>query len=191
MPPSTDARAIVFGTGNFARVLAHYLSHDLSAFVVDEPFRATPTLLGKPVLVWSEIGPADGPLFAAVGYSNRNRNREAVFARARAAGFRQPGLGGVNEGTFVFPGVILEPYVEIGVNVVLWAGAHVAHDTVIGDHVFVSPQATIGGNCRIGERSFIGLNATLRDGITIGAECIIGAGAVVLEDVPAGTVVTR
>lgn len=185
------ARAIVFGTGDFARVLAHYLSHEILAFVVDEAYRTLPTLLGKPVRGWTEITPDDGAFFAAVGYSNGNRNRAAVFERAKAAGFTQPGLGGVNEGTIVLPGAIIEPYARIGLDVVLWTGAHVAHDTVVEDHVFVAPQAVIAGNCRIGERTFIGANATIRDGITIGADCVIGAGAVVLHDVPAGTVVKR
>ena len=186
-----NARAIVFGTGDFARVLAHYLPHEISAFVVDEAYLTTSTLLGKPVRGWNEVSPNDGDFFAAVGYSNGNLNRATIFGRAKAAGFTQPGLGGINEGTIVLPGAIIEPYARIGVNVVLWTGAHVAHDTVIEDHVFVAPQAVIAGNCRIGKRTFIGANATIRDRITIGADCVIGAGAVVLQDVPAGTVVKR
>jgi len=181
-------RAIVFGTGDFARVLAFHLPYDVAAFVVDQAYRTTDSFSGRPVVEWSEA-PKDHAFFAAVGYSNGNRNRQAIFERAKAAGFLQPGLGGVNEGTIVLPHAIIEPFARIGVNVVLWSGAHVAHDTEIGDHAFLAPQAVIAGNCRIGERTFIGVNATVRDGITIGADCVIGAGAVVLRDVPAGTVV--
>ncbi|HUR82421.1 MAG TPA: acetyltransferase [Thermoanaerobaculia bacterium] len=183
-----NPHAIVFGLGDFARVLAFHLPYDVYAFVVDEAYRTTDSFFGKPVLAWDDA-PKEHPFFAAVGYSNGNRNRQAIFERAKAAGFAQPGLGGVNEGTIVLPHAIIEPFARIGVNCVLWSGCHVAHDTVIEDHVFLAPQAAIAGNCRIGERTFVGVNATVRDGVTIGADCVIGAGAVVVRDVKAGSVV--
>ena len=57
--------------------------------------------------------------------------------------------------------------VALGDDVVLWSGAHVAHDSRIGDHCFIAPRAAIAGNVRRWQQSFIGVNATIRDGVTI------------------------
>lgn len=198
-------RAIVFGSGDFARVLSFHLERDspyrVEAFVVDDSHRTTNDLLGRPVLSWERVvrthPPTDFALFAAIGYSNGNRNRAALFERARMHGYELPGYvssratirGSLGEATVVFDGAIVEPFASVGADAVLWSGAHVAHDTVVEDHVFLAPHAMISGNCRIGARTFVGTNATVRDGITIGADCVIGAGAVILHDVPDGTMV--
>lgn len=198
-------RAIVFGSGDFARVLSFHLEHDspyrVEAFVVDDAYRTTNDLLGRPVLSWERVvrthPPTDFALFPAIGYSNGNRNRAALFERAKMHGYELPGYvssratirGTLGEASVVFDGVIVEPFARVGADVVLWSGAHVAHDTVVEDHVFMAPQAVLSGNCRVGERTFIGTNATVRDGITIGADCVIGAGAVILQDVFEGTTV--
>jgi sugar O-acyltransferase (sialic acid O-acetyltransferase NeuD family) len=198
-------RAIVFGTGDFARVASFYLEHDspyrVAAFVVDSAYRTTNELLGRPVVSWERVvethPPSDFALFPAIGYSGVNRHRATVFARAKAAGYELPGyvsskascLGAVGEGSFVFEGCVIQPFASVGANVVLWSGAQVAHDSVVGDHVFMAPHAVLSGNCRVGDRTFIGANATVRDRVTIGADCVIGAGALVLHDVPDGAVV--
>jgi sugar O-acyltransferase (sialic acid O-acetyltransferase NeuD family) len=198
-------RAIVFGSGDFARVLSFQLEHDspyrVEAFVVDEAYRTADELLGRPVVSWEGVArthpPSEFGFFAAIGYSGGNQHRAALFARARAAGYALPGYvssratvrGSLGEGAVVFDGTIVEPFARVGADVVLWSGAHVAHDTVVEDHAFLAPHAVLSGNCRIGARTFIGANATVRDGVTIGAGCVIGAGAVVLHDVPAGSVV--
>ena len=60
--------------------------------------------------------------------------------------------------------------------------------TSLGNHVTVSPGATISGGVSIGHRVLIGAGATVCDRAWIGDDVTIGAGAVVLHDefVPAG-----
>lgn len=52
--------------------------------------------------------------------------------------------------------------------------------TTLGDHVTISPGATLCGNIVIGNRTLIGANATICDRVTIGDDVVIGAGTVVL-----------
>jgi len=203
---SPKTPAIVFGTGDFARVASFYLDHDspfeVTAFTVHERFRNADALLGRPVVPWERIADSHPPtrfaLFLGVGYSGVNRNRAMLFAEARQLGYEVPsyvcskattwpGLA-VGEGSFVFENNVLQPFTSIGKNTVLWSGNHIGHDTAIGDHVFIASHAVISGNCRIGDYTFIGVNATIRDGITIGERCVIGAGTVLLHDAPAGSV---
>ncbi len=72
---------------------------------------------------------------------------------------------------------------------------YVPSDSVIGDHVSIYHDVTLGtgpvpGVPRIGNRVQIFAGAKILGGITIGDDVQIGANAVVTRDVPAGAVVT-
>ena len=83
---------------------------------------------------------------------------------------------------------VIQPFVTIGANTVLWSGNHIGHDSTVGDNVFITSHVVVSGNCRIGDNVFIGVNATLRDGITVGRDCVVGAGTVLLQDAEPGLV---
>ena len=95
----------------------------------------------------------------------------------------------IGDNCFVFEQNVIQPFVRIGNNVILWSGNHIGHHSIIGDHCFIASHVVISGNTRIGPNCFLGVNATIRDGVTIGAESVIGAGALVLKDVPPQSVV--
>jgi sugar O-acyltransferase (sialic acid O-acetyltransferase NeuD family) len=82
----------------------------------------------------------------------------------------------------------IQPFARIGANVTLWSGNHIGHDSVIGDHSFITSHVVVSGNVTVGESCFIGVNATLRNSITIGDRTLIGAGAVIMKDTAADTV---
>jgi sugar O-acyltransferase (sialic acid O-acetyltransferase NeuD family) len=192
---------VVFGLGDFARMVDFYFRHDSPYHVVAHTVTGpltTREFLGVPVVPFEELtehySPDSVDLFVAVAYSRVNRNRREIFTRARERGYRMvsyvcskattwPDLT-IGEGTFVFENNVIQPYVEIGENTVLWSGNHIGHDSRIGSHVFLASHVVVSGNCRIGDGTFVGVNATLRDGISVGTECVVGAGAVILGDVP-------
>jgi UDP-3-O-[3-hydroxymyristoyl] glucosamine N-acyltransferase len=76
----------------------------------------------------------------------------------------------------------IQPFVEIGENVILWSGNHIGHHSRVGDNCFISSHVVISGGVSIGANTFIGVNATLRDNIKIGSHNVIGAGALILND---------
>ena len=83
---------------------------------------------------------------------------------------------------------MIQPYVHIGKDTVLWSGNHIGHDSTLGDHIFLASHIVVSGNCSVGDNTFIGVNATIRDGMKIGANCVIGAGTLILDHVPDGSV---
>ena len=206
MTVDAGQRVVVFGVGDFARMVHFYFRHDSPYRVVAHTVTAdTPAageFLGVPVVpferVTDEYPPTEVAVFVGVAYSRVNRSRREIFGRARAMGYRMvryvcskattwPDLA-IGEGTFIFENNVVQPYVEIGEDTALWSGNHIGHDSRVGSHVFIASHAVVSGNCRIGDGTFVGVNATIRDGVTIGAECVIGAGAIVLRDVPDGSV---
>ena len=61
--------------------------------------------------------------------------------------------------------------------------------SMIGDHVYISPNAAIGGDATIGAYSFLGLNASVRNGVSVAERSVIGAAAYADRDTRAGEVV--
>jgi acetyltransferase-like isoleucine patch superfamily enzyme len=95
-----------------------------------------------------------------------------------------------HDGNIVWPGAKIGHDVILGQHVHIQYNAVVAHGCTIGDFVTVCPGAVLSGEATIEPGVFVGANATvIHGGITIGEGAVIGAGAVVLEDVPAGAVV--
>lgn len=98
---------------------------------------------------------------------------------------------------------LIEGDVVIGDRVTIKSGVQIWDGTVIGDDVFIGPNATFSNDLyprskqhlsqfngiTICNGASIGANATLLPGITIGENAMIGAGAVVTKDVPSGAVV--
>lgn len=191
---------VIFGCGDFAQVAARYLcddsDYDVVAYTVDDAHltdTAMPGLEGVPFeSVATHFPPSECEIFVAVGYSKINRARRTVTQRCRQRGYRfasyvssrahvhQPVELGEN--SFVFEANVVQPFVTIGDNVVMWSGNHIGHHSVIEEDCFIASHAVICGRVRIGRGSFIGVNATVIDGVTVGSENIIGAGSLITGD---------
>jgi sugar O-acyltransferase (sialic acid O-acetyltransferase NeuD family) len=199
-------KVVVFGTGDFARIAAVYLDvdspHEVVAFTVSEQYLTGEPLLGREVVAFEQIEsrypPDDYAMFVAIGFSRVNQARAEIYDQAKAKGYRLIsyvnskadtwGEIEVGDNTFIFEENVIQPFVRIGCNVVLWSGNHIGHDSTIEDHCFIASHAVISGNVTIGEYSFVGVNATFRDGIKVGPRNIIGAGALIMKNTQEGAV---
>lgn len=98
---------------------------------------------------------------------------------------------------------LIEGDVVIGDRVTVKSGVQIWEGSVIGDDVFIGPNATFSNDLYPRSKQYpekfqgvtilngasIGANATLLPGVTIGEKAMVGAGAVVTKDVPSFAVV--
>ncbi len=191
---------VLFGTGDFARVASVYLdkdsAHKVVAFTVHEAFRTAPTLLDKPIVPFEKLlvdyPPSQVDLFVAMGFRKLSKARAEIYHTCKALGYSlityvnsKAALWGeveIGDNVFIFESNVVQPFVKIGCDTIVWSGNHLGHDAVIGSHCFITSHAVISGNVTIGDNCFIGVNATIRDGVTIGHESVIGAGSLILKD---------
>lgn len=202
-----DRKLILIGDSAFAEVAFEYFTHDspyeVVAFAVEREFLKRPELFGRPVVALEDLPskyPPEGHSFyAAVVYTQLNRLRTRLYRTAKEMGYapasyvsprafvwRNVKLG---EHCFVFENNVLQPFVSVGDNVVLWSGNHIGHHSKIGENCFVSSHVVVSGFCDVGANCFLGVNATLGNNVTVGPDCLLGAGTVVTKDVPADTIV--
>jgi UDP-N-acetylglucosamine acyltransferase len=77
----------------------------------------------------------------------------------------------------------------IGNDVLLMAGAHVAHDCHIGDHVILVNNVALAGHVIVDEHAIVGGLSGVHQFVRIGAHSIVGAMSMVENDViPFGSV---
>ena len=72
---------------------------------------------------------------------------------------------------------------RVGNDCLIMAGAHVAHDCAIGDHVILVNQATLGGHVVIGDHAIVGGLAAVHQFVRIGRHAMIGGMSAVESDV--------
>ncbi len=196
----TVKKVVIFGEGEFAEVAHFYLSNDseyeVVAFTVNEKNIKNKELFGLPVVPFENIestfSPHEFSMFIAIGYSKVNKTRANIFNQAKSKGYdlisyvnskvTKWGEIDMGENCFILENVVIQPFVSIGDDVIIWSGNHIGHHTKIGDHCFITSHVVISGNVTIGPYCFLGVNATIRDGITIAKECVIGAGSLILND---------
>jgi sugar O-acyltransferase (sialic acid O-acetyltransferase NeuD family) len=198
-------RLLIVGDSAFAEIAYEYFTHDseyeVVGFAVERQFLRRDSLCGLPVVAFDEAAerfpPSAHSFFAALVYTQGNQLRARLYREAKAMGYaaasyissrafvwRNVELG---EHCFVFEHNVVQPFVVIGDNCVLWSGNHIGHHSRIADDCFVSSHVVISGFCEVGSRCFLGVNSTVANNTAIGDDCVVGASATVLGDVPAGT----
>ena len=193
-------RVVIFGAGEFARVVHFYLKNDSPyetvAFTVHKEYITESEFLGLELVPFERLEeiypPQEFAMFVAVGYKRVNKARAEVYNTCKSKGYELITYINskathweeieIGDNCFIFEDNVIQPFVKIGNDVIMWSGNHVGHDSSIGDHCFIASHAVISGNVTIGPYCFVGVNATFRDGITVAPECVIGAGALIVKD---------
>lgn len=194
------AKVVVFGTEQWADLAHFYFRHDspheVAAFTVDQDYLREAEHRGLPVAAFEEVEelypPDDHEMFVPISFKRMNHLRAEKFAAAKEKGYSLvsyvsskattwPGFE-CGENCFIFEDNTVQPFVEIGDDVVMWSGNHIGHHTTIKDHVMVTSHVVISGACMIEPYCFFGVNATVRDETVVARETLVGAGAVILRD---------
>lgn len=84
----------------------------------------------------------------------------------------------INRGTTKGGGVT-----RIGSHTLIMTGAHVGHDSVIGDHAMLVNVATLAGHVTVEEWAVVGALCPVHQFVRIGAHAYIGGGTTITRDV--------
>lgn len=90
----------------------------------------------------------------------------------------------IGEGSIVCAGNILTVNILIGKHVIINLDCTIGHDAVIEDYCTILPSVNVSGNVKIEECVSVGTGTQIIQGLCIGNNSIIGAGAVVTKDIP-------
>lgn len=200
-------RIVIYGAGGFAREV-HQLIDDVAengaavecaGFLVDQDFRDAEIVHGLPVFsdaAWLAAAP-DVIVTIAIGATAPRRRiarhiEETFGPRTLALQHPRAWVGrrvAIGSGVIVCAGAMVTADIVIGRHVQLHVNCTVGHDTVISDFVTISPGANISGRVAIGEGTFVGTGAVVLPDVNVGSWAIVGAGAVVTKDVPANATV--
>jgi len=190
---------IIVGATSQAKLAHHYFRTDTEynviGFAVNREYISSDNFDKLQLIALEDLEndypPDDVSLFVAVGYSDMNQKRAALFKKCKEMGYFMPSyistkcnyLSNIppGENCLILEDNTIQPYSEIGNNVTIWSGNHIGHDVKILDHCFITSHVVISGFSKIGEYSFLGVNSTIRDGIEIGKCNLIGAGATIMS----------
>jgi sugar O-acyltransferase (sialic acid O-acetyltransferase NeuD family) len=200
-------KMIIFGTGTLARLAYIHFSdegqYEVIAFTVNENYIVDDgDTFGLKIVPFEKIEQIYPPdtfsMFVAIGTKRANKARAQIYNDCKAKGYelasclntRVNQLKYVKTGDncLVMPSVIVQPYAELGNDVIVWSGSYVGFQSRIGDHSYIAAAAVVAGNVKVGQYCFVGANATIKDGLTLAPESIVGAGAIILEDTETGKV---
>ncbi|HEX8643926.1 MAG TPA: acetyltransferase [Allosphingosinicella sp.] len=198
------ARVVIFGIQDFASLAHFYLKHDseheVVAFCVNEQYLPEAGAIeGLPVVAFESVEDAYPPgefdFFAPMSHRRMNRLREEVYNRIKAKGYALisyvsskattfPDFS-CGDNCFILEDNVIQPFVKIGSNVVMWSGNHIGHHSTIGDHVLFTSHVVLSGHCAVEPYCFFGVNATIRDNARLAEGSLVAMAASITRDTEA------
>lgn len=195
-----NKKLIIVGAGETANLAYEYFTYDsnyeVAAFSVNEAYIKEDSFRGLPVVALEKLREKYSTdeyfAFVAMASGKLNRDRTKVYRETKALGYRMASYVSsyafvwhnvkIGENCFILEDNTLQPFTEVGNNVVMWSGNHLGHQSRIGDNCFITSHVVISGCCEIGENSFIGVNASIADYVKVAKDSFIGLGTVINKD---------
>jgi sugar O-acyltransferase (sialic acid O-acetyltransferase NeuD family) len=197
------ANVIIFGLQDFAELAHYYLEHDsvhkVVAFCVDEKYLPeNRNFKGLPIIAFEEaeniFPPSDYKFFAPLSPKRMNRLREEVYRKIKGKGYELISYvsskatvfnNEIGDNCFIFEDNTLQPFTNIGNNVIMWSGNHIGHHGLIKDHVMFTSHVVLSGHCVVESYCTFGVNSTIRDGLTIREGTFVAMGAAIIRNTEA------
>jgi sugar O-acyltransferase (sialic acid O-acetyltransferase NeuD family) len=198
---------IIVGASVLAEIAYEYFTYDsqyqVECFAVERKFREKDSLFGLPIVDLEYIienYKASKYLFhVAIGYNKLNYVRANMISYMIRNGFEPFNYinstvkilssTSIGQHCFIFGNNIIEPFVSIGDNCILWSSSTICHHTKIGNNCFIAPGVVLAGFSKIGDNSFVGANSSVVNFTEIGRDCFIGAGSVIAHNLPENSIV--
>jgi sugar O-acyltransferase (sialic acid O-acetyltransferase NeuD family) len=203
---SINKKVIIFGVKDLAELAHYYLTNDSNyeviAFTINKSYLNSTIFTPKgsdteyPVVEFETIEkiypPTEYSLFAPMTGVNMNQSRKKIFEDGKSKGYRFISYisskstsfnNKIGENCFILEDNTLQPFTDIGDNVIMWSGNHIGHHGKIDSHCFFTSHVVLSGHCHVKERAWIGVNSSIRDGVTIGVGSLIAMGSLITKNV--------
>lgn len=199
-------KLIILGDSAFAEIAYEYFLQDTEyepiAFSVESSYLKKEKLLELPVVPFEELDTRYNPqnhfIFVAITYTQLNRLRTRLVKETKAKGYSLASYISprafvwsnvqLGEHCFIFEDNTIQPFVNIGNNVILWSGNHIGHHSEIKDNCFISSHVVISGFCHVNKNCFLGVNSTIANNVIIEKDNWIGPGVVIHQNTQIGEI---
>ncbi len=186
---------VIYGTNDVSQLAKFYFETDrkitVAAFCEDAEYIKRDEVLGVPVLTPAQILNAYPPGtvdFFVPLYDNYLREKKS--AEVKAMGYSLTSYvsskatvwSPVGENCFIMEENTIQPFVEIGDNVILWSGNHIGHHSKIASNVFFASHVVLSGNCVVEPYCWFGVNSAIRDGLTIAEGTFIAMSSMITKN---------
>lgn len=185
---------VIFGNGDFARLLKYYIEiddkRDVVAFTVNGEYIENEEFCGLPVVAFEEIvekyPPEDYEIIIAIGNSKMNEVRKNIFFQCKEKGYTMANYihsscsvhcDITGEGNILLENCLIYPFAKIGNCNLLWDHVLISHDCIVGDFNTFSSYADLCGYVKIGNNGYFGKHCILNDFMEIADYTLIGAAA--------------
>jgi len=197
-------KLLLAGNATTAEIIASYLAKDhryeVVATVVDDKYLSLGNINGIANISISQVTSAFPPdsevsFMMAMGYDDLNRTRQSFFDKVKELGYSietyvhpdakiytQYPLG---EGCIVLPNSVVEPFVQVGLNTIIWSNVTLAHHSIIDKNCWIASGAVISGRAMVKRNTFVGVNATIVNETVVSEYNIIGGNAFVTKNTKA------
>lgn len=194
----------IYGASGFGRELAWLCETcgiTVACFIDDDEKKHKTVINGIEVVSSNEAAMKYAGISVAAGVG-KPTVREQIMAKVSSLGFvcrniihpRVEMSDRVKKGmgVIVCAGSILTTDIVIGNHVQINLNCTIGHDAVIGDYTTLSPAVNISGWVHLGKRVFVGagavfINGTETNPLIVGDDVVIGAGACVTKSIDSGT----
>ena len=199
---------MIYGGSGFGREVAwliescaeRYQGIRAVCFIDDDKTKQGTTLNGLPVLNLEEASRKFPGAHVVVAVGNPVLRAE-LTKKVEDAGFTPATLIHprvessrwikMGRGVVVCAGSILTTNIVLGNHVQINLDCTIGHDVVMGDYTTLAPGVHVSGWVHFGKRVYVGtgavfVNGTEKSPLTVGDDAVIGAGAVVTRSVPPG-----
>lgn len=197
------AKVILFGIQDFAELAHYYLTndstHEVVAFSVNEAYLPSDkSFHGLPVVAFENIEQqypsAEYKFFAPMAPNKMNRLREEIYYKIKNKGYELISYisskatlfnNKIGDNCFILENNTIQPFTNIGNNVILWSGNHIGHHGEIKDHVTFTSHVVLSGHCTVESYCTLGVNSTIRDGLTLAEGTFVAMGACIIKNTEA------
>ena len=203
----------IYGAGGAGRELAWLAEscsdettgegYEVACFIDDQPAKHGKLINGIPVMGLTAARQRFPAALLLGGVGNPG-TRQLLTERAAAAGYKFASLVHprvekskwleIGAGTVVCAGSYLMPNIVLGRHVQVSLDCTVGHDVIMRDYTTLAPGVHVSGWVHFGKRVYVGTGASIINGtedapLVLGDDVVVGAGACVTKSVPGGLTV--